>query len=244
MGDPLKIINGVFGIIYFVAWSIGFYYQIALIYRLKSGEGFSLDNQLLSNIGMIYYCVYNTYYMITVRADFESILDVVYSVQAVFLGLWILAASLYFPHGINKFNFSVGVVLAIVLMMALTYYVLGVRALGVPVSDLWFFLGITESWVCVVKYLYQIFLNYDKKSTVGYAIEGVWGDILGAVCSLLQFVINKVIDQQDINWAKVLLAIISVVFDIVLLYQHYLVYKNRQPSIAIKHMNEKLVDES
>ena len=244
MGDPLKIINGAFGIVYAIAWSIGFYYQIGLIYRLRSGEGFSLDNQLLSNIGMIYYCVYNTYYMIVVRTDFESILDVAYSIQAVILGLWIMAASLYFPHGVNRFNVSVLVVLAIISMMALTYYAYGVRILGVPISDLWFFLGITESWICVVKYLYQIFLNYDKQSTVGYAIEGVWGDVLGAACSLVQFFINKMIGQEEINWAKVLLAIISILFDSVLLYQHYIRYKDKHLSSATKALAEKMVEES
>jgi len=181
--------------------------------------------------------------MITVKTNFESILDVVYGVQAVLLGLWILAATMYFPHSINKFNSSVVVIISTVLILGLTFYYIGVLRLGVPISNLWFFLGITESWVCVVKYLYQIFLNYDKQSTIGFAVEGIWGDIVGAICSLLQFVINKIIGQQDINWAKFLLACISVIFDIVLIYQHYILYKNTNLSTAIKTVNEKLCEQ-
>jgi hypothetical protein len=48
---------------YVFIWSISFYFQLALIIKLKSAEGYSFDFQIFNLFGFTYYTVSNLHYL-------------------------------------------------------------------------------------------------------------------------------------------------------------------------------------
>lgn len=81
----------------------------------------------------------------------------------------------------------------------------------------------------------QIFLNFSRKSTRGFAIEGITLDVTGGLLSLLQLFIDAQIINHD--WSDVTgdpgklgLSFISLFFDAILLVQHYVLYGNKAVS--------------
>ena len=71
-------------------------------------------------------------------------------------------------------------------------------------------------------------MNYKRKATVGFAIEGVLLDFVGGILSLLQLFIDS---SLEVDWsgvtgnpAKFLLGNITLMFDIIFFVQHYSLY--------------------
>lgn len=77
----------------------------------------------------------------------------------------------------------------------------------------------------------QAFLNYQRKSTVGWSIHNILLDLSGGILSLAQLVLDS--SLQD-DWSgltgnpvKFFLSQIAIVFDIVFIAQHYVLYPGR-----------------
>lgn len=96
-------------------------------------------------------------------------------------------------------------------------------------SGLFTFLGLNKAIISSFKYLFQIFLNYDRKSTEGFSIMNVFLDVTGGLLSLIVVLIkyfssSSSSEFQDIKLAKFLLSIVVLVFDTVLIWQHYVTF--------------------
>jgi cystinosin len=83
--------------------------------------------------------------------------------------------------------------------------------------------------VTVVKYIPQAWVNYKRKSTVGWSIDQIMLDITGGVLSISQLVIDS--SLQD-DWSgltgnpvKLGLGNVSIFFDIIFITQHYFLYR-------------------
>lgn len=81
------------------------------------------------------------------------------------------------------------------------------------------------------KYIPQVILNYQRKSTVGWAISTILLDFVGGILSLAQLVIDSSLQN---NWSglfgnpvKLSIGNIGLFFNIVLMIQHYILYRNR-----------------
>jgi cystinosin len=85
----------------------------------------------------------------------------------------------------------------------------------------------------VFKYSPQAWLNYRRKSTIGWAIDGMTLDFIGGVLSLVQLVIDSAsqADWSGItgNPVKFGLANISLFFDVIFLVQHFVLYGPVEP---------------
>lgn len=82
----------------------------------------------------------------------------------------------------------------------------------------------------VVKYVPQVWLNYKRKSTVGFSIGGMLLDFSGGILSNLQLIIDSSLeaDWSGItgNPVKFGLANISILFDVIFIIQHYILYRH------------------
>lgn len=85
--------------------------------------------------------------------------------------------------------------------------------------------------ITVVKYVPQAWLNYKRKSTTGWDIRQILLDLTGGVLSLAQLVLDS---SFEADWSgvtgnpiKFLLGNVTVVFDVLFVYQHYVLYKSR-----------------
>ncbi|CAH1395378.1 unnamed protein product [Nezara viridula] len=75
----------------------------------------------------------------------------------------------------------------------------------------------------------QAYMNYKRKSTIGWSIGNVVLDFTGGILSMLQMIINA--DNYD-DWESIFgdptkfgLGFFSVLFDILFLVQHYILYR-------------------
>ncbi len=92
--------------------------------------------------------------------------------------------------------------------------------------------GFVKLVLTVVKYIPQAWANYQRKSTTGWSINQVLLDIIGGVLSIAQLVIDSSL-QSDWsgltgNPVKLGLGNISILFDILFMVQHYLLYKGNK----------------
>lgn len=90
-------------------------------------------------------------------------------------------------------------------------------------------MGYVKLVVTVVKYVPQAWANYRRRSTVGWSIEQVLLDFVGGVLSIAQLVIDSSLQEDwsgiSGNPVKLVLGSISIVFDVVFMVQHYVLYR-------------------
>ena len=86
--------------------------------------------------------------------------------------------------------------------------------------------------VTVVKYIPQAWANYQRKSTAGWSINQILLDVIGGVLSIAQLVIDSSLqsDWSGItgNPVKLGLGNVSIIFDIIFMVQHYILYKGNK----------------
>jgi cystinosin len=91
-------------------------------------------------------------------------------------------------------------------------------------------LGYVKLVTVVVKYVPQAFLNYKRKSTTGWSIYPMLLDFAGGVTSLLQLFIDSALQGSwegiTGNPVKFGLGNITLVFDLIFFYQHYVLYRD------------------
>jgi cystinosin len=99
-----------------------------------------------------------------------------------------------------------------------------------------------------------VYLNYKRKSTVGWSIENIVLDFMGGSLSLVQIAIDSIARGQPLfggdafNVVKFMLSIFSIVFDTIFFIQHYFCYpdkwKNdkarRKREVSAKQLEEDL----
>lgn len=91
--------------------------------------------------------------------------------------------------------------------------------------------GMIKVFLTAVKYTPQVVMNYRRQSTVGFSIVAILLDLSGAILSLVQLVLDSSM-QGDWsgavgNIAKLLLGNITVIFDLLFIFQHFVLYRQR-----------------
>lgn len=80
----------------------------------------------------------------------------------------------------------------------------------------------------VFKYVPQVIANFRRKSTIGWSITQQLLDLTGGILSLLQLIIDSALqaDWSGLtgNPVKLGLANISLIFDIIFIVQHFVLY--------------------
>ena len=83
----------------------------------------------------------------------------------------------------------------------------------------------------VTKYVPQVLLHFQRKSTIGWSIATVFSDLIGGIFSILQMV---VISYNENDWSsfngnptKFGAGLFSILFDILFILQHYVFYRQK-----------------
>jgi cystinosin len=241
--EPLDLILHILGVSYTLIWSLSFYFQAYLIIKLKSAEGYSLDFQIFNLIGFSYLIANNWKYF-NQKASFDNILDLIFAVNALLMSIVIFILSFVFPRGKNRGSFSVSLIILVVVLMTGLFYTLNEYHIKGPRDDLLIFMGLTKALMSTTKYLYQIYLNSDRKSTVGFSNANVWMDLTGGALSLAQeilkiaFMRSSSVIANNVNLAKFSLSIVVIFFDLIFFYQ----IRKYRPQAYLPVKQEPLVD--
>ena len=91
-------------------------------------------------------------------------------------------------------------------------------------------LGAIKLLVTLVKYIPQVWTNYQRQSTIGWSIYQILMDLIGGVLSIAQLIIDSSL-QSDWsgltgNPVKFGLGQISILFDVIFMVQHYILYRS------------------
>eukprot|EP01084_Bolivina_argentea_P319478 554141_1 len=250
----LTILCSILGWIYFFAWSISFYPQAIINYQRKCVVGMSFDYMGIYNFtGFLFYTIYTIATFIhkngiSNKDNPIAINDIAFAVHALLLTIICCIQILIYDRGTQKpslFAIIIGSTCWLIAIYNVLLSLFGDTNATIP----WFgsfstvsFLGYVKVFVTAIKYIPQIWMNFKDKSTTGWSILNVLLDFTGGMLSLLQQILSA---YNTNDWSfvtenipKFMLAIQCIAFDIIFIFQHYVLYGDndsvlRQPKHSV-----------
>ncbi|KFK33075.1 hypothetical protein AALP_AA6G327100 [Arabis alpina] len=260
---PLEISYEIVGWIAFASWSISFYPQLILNFRRKSVVGLNFDFVLLNLTKHSSYMIYNVclYFSPVIQkqyfdtyGDKEMIPvaanDVAFSIHAVVMTALTLFQIFIYERGPQKVSrLAAGIVVVAWSFAAICFFI------ALPTQSWLWLISIFNSIQVVmtcVKYIPQAKMNFTRKSTVGWSIGNILLDFTGGLASYMQMVIQSIDQNSWVNFygniGKTLLSLISIFFDVLFMFQHYVLYpEKKKASKSVEtgqESNEPLIDPS
>mmetsp|Transcript_13892 Transcript_13892/g.33595 ORF Transcript_13892/g.33595 Transcript_13892/m.33595 type:complete len:366 (-) Transcript_13892:1164-2261(-) len=258
-----RTMSACIGWIYFMCWSVSFYPQVISNFKRGTTQGLSPEFCGLNVLGFACYSVYNGafFWNETIHelykerhgADAEISVqsnDVAFAFHALLLSSITLFQIGYYD-GVRAMMPSKTILgILIALLCVCTFYPwLVVFNIGGGDHYNWldylYILSTVKVMISLIKYIPQVILNYQRKSTAGWSIWNIILDFTGGLLSDLQLIFDCK-DMHDFsaitgNFAKFGLGSVSIVFDIIFMLQHYVLY--RQSSEATDEREPLLSDE-
>lgn len=237
-----EVIQNVLGWISFVAWSASFYPQSFDNYNAKSVAGFSLEFAMLNPVGFYFYTVYNIQGSVDESIGLTGTIyanDLVFAVHAFMLSSVQLTQIFMYDRGKqDKVNRWIVALLIFEFVTVTTIFIIEVVDPSL-INQNWATIrmcGYCKALITLVKYMPQVFLNWQRKSTVGWSLANVLLDFTGGFFSFCQQGLDnwnqnkKFVDfggSDGFNIVKFLLSVIAMIFDIIFMFQHYVLYRDK-----------------
>ncbi|GAX16130.1 cystinosin [Fistulifera solaris] len=240
-----RIISSMIGYTCFVAWGVSFYPQVINNLKRRTTLGLSADFCGLNVLGFACYAIYNLslFYSAEVQKEYREqhdgapitvqSNDVAFAMHSFVLASITFLQIVYFD-GLRSQQQPSRIILyfiAVVSVLAVAYPLLQLVGMkfGTWLQYL-YMLSFVKILVTLTKYIPQVILNLRRKSTIGFSIWQILLDLNGGVLNDLQLVLDSM-DMKDWagitgNPAKLCLGIISIIFDIIFIVQHYWLYRN------------------
>ncbi|KAL5118349.1 hypothetical protein ACEQ8H_003698 [Pleosporales sp. CAS-2024a] len=261
-------ISRLLGWAYFLCWSGSFYPQPIQNYMRKSTVGLAIDFPTLNVLGFWCYTISTASFLYspTIRSQYAvrhpeapqttvRFNDFLFAAHGAIM--CVIIYSQFFPQ---IWGFKIGrtqrasravrvIVWGLVMgVLVVTFMARFMGRHGGDDASTWawidviYALGYVKLATVFIKYIPQAWVNYKRKSTVGWSIYPILLDFSGGWLSLAQLVMDSVLqdDWTGItgNPVKFGLSNITIVFDIIFLIQHYVLYRN-----AHKQSDDDDVDE-
>nr|CAD7407029.1 unnamed protein product [Timema cristinae] len=103
--------------------------------------------------------------------------------------------------------------------------------------DFLYYCSYVKLAITLIKYVPQGWMNYQRKSTLGWSIGNIFLDFTGGMLSMLQMILNA---YNYNDWDSIFgdptkfgLGLFSVVFDIFFMVQHYILYRHSSKEIDL-----------
>lgn len=229
--------------------------------RLQSVEGISKDFLYLNLIGYLCYttsmCMF--YFNPFIREEFYTthkyyplvkVNDLAYTVHGLICVLIVFYQVNYstsFKKGKHQHVSSPVKYLIIAIICFCGWTIGNVLFLGehssytlLEVAQL---LGYLKVFMSLTKYIPQLIHNHRRKSTKGWAINSTILDVVGGVSSLSQLYLDAYLGNPDTgklmiwkgvwdgNRSKMLLSLVTMIFDFFFLFQHYVLFANKKRNV-------------
>lgn len=252
--SALIIINAVIGWIYFVAWSVSFYPQVYENWKRKSVVGLNFDFLAYNITGFIAYGFFNVglYWVPSVEQEYldnhprginpVQLNDVIFTLHAVFVTLLTIFQCFIYERGgqrVSKISMILvcGAWLFIIVALVITLFKV------ITWLNYLYYFSYVKLGVTLIKYIPQALMNYRRKSTVGWSIGNVLLDFTGGSFSLLQMFL---LAYNSDDWGSLFgdptkfgLGAFSILFDILFMVQHYVLYRGKLPFYETLQEEEK-----
>lgn len=235
----LEVLYQVLGWIAFASWSFSFYPQVILNYKRKSVVGLNFDflvlnltkhtSYLIYNAGLFFSPVIQMQYhqkygqdeMIPVAAN-----DVAFSIHAVLLTAFTLYQVLIYERGSQRISMTARAISAVAWLS-----VLGCLIFAWTKQEWLWLINIFNTIQVImtaIKYIPQAFMNFGRKSTVGWSIGNILLDLTGGLFNFAQMAVQSIDQDTWVNFygniGKTLLSLEVIFFDLLFIFQHYVLY--------------------
>ncbi|XP_051894007.1 cystinosin-like [Pristis pectinata] len=244
----LKVVNVIIGWIYFLAWSISFYPQVLENWRRKSVIGLNFDFLALNLTGHLAYGVFNVglFWIPCVKKQFlqcnpdgvnpvESN-DVFFSLHAIFLTLITIFQCCIYERGSQRVSKTASGFLVAAWLPAMVFVVLALSG-QITWLQLVYYFSYIKLGIVLIKYIPQAYMNYQRKSTIGWCIWNTLLDLTGGIFSLLQMFLQS---YNNDEWMLIFgdptkfgLGLVSILFDVIFMVQHYYLYKKPKVNMSL-----------
>ncbi|EAU37485.1 conserved hypothetical protein [Aspergillus terreus NIH2624] len=237
-------------------WSASFYPQPISNYRRRSTTGLAIDFPTINVLGFVCYTAYTSAFLWSpvIRSQYAArhpvspeptvrFNDFAFAIHAVVLSAIVYSQFWPFIWGFKVSRFQrvskpvAGLFWGSILAVAVVSWIVLAKSPNNgydPFTWAWidviYALSYVKLVITVVKYVPQAWVNYKRKSTVGWSIVQILFDLSGGILSLIQLVVDSSM-QQDWsgimgNPVKFLLSNVTIVFDLVFVIQHYILYRD------------------
>ena len=242
-----RILSSIIGYTYFCAWSISFYPQVILNYKRKSTAGLSSDFSVLNVAGFGCYATYTLcmYWSPAIQKQYKDRYgddaeitvqsnDVAFALHALVLCV-VQLTQIWWYGGFHAQPLSMPVKLGLasLLVVCVVYASLVLEHVHTLVwLDYLYMLSFVKVVISLVKYIPQVILNYNRRSTAGWNIWNIILDFTGGTLSVAQQIADSA-DLHDFsgitgNLAKFFLGFVSMFFDVIFFVQHYVLYPDAE----------------
>lgn len=241
--DWINVVSSIFGWIYFASWTLSFYPQMWINFRRKSVVGLSFDFLALNVIGFSCYTAFNAalFWATVPRAEYRTWHpysqiqvepnDVAFGFHAVFITLVTIGQCFIYERAGQTVSWPSWVFIAGASLGAIVQAI--VCATGHEQwLNLLYYLSYVKLAVSCIKYFPQMYKNFRLKSTAGWSIGNVLLDLNGGALSLAQMFMQA---WNLDDWASVFynptkfgMGALSIVFDLIFIVQHYILYSPRR----------------
>ncbi|XP_074036350.1 cystinosin isoform X2 [Leptinotarsa decemlineata] len=239
--DWLIPFSVVIGWIYFVAWSISFYPQIYINWKRKSVVGLNFDFIILNIVGFTLYGIFNLglFFIPEIQNEYSDrhprgmnpvkVNDIVFAVHAAIATLITIVQCFIYEREEQRVSTTARTILGIFGgFLTISIILAGVKV--IHWLDYLYYCSYVKLTITLIKYIPQAYMNYKRKSTVGWSIGNIFLDFTGGALSMLQMIVDAY--NYD-DWVSIFgdptkfgLGLFSVVFDIFFIVQHYILYRH------------------
>ncbi|OCK81582.1 lysosomal cystine transporter [Lepidopterella palustris CBS 459.81] len=250
-----RAISRVLGWIYFLCWSLSFYPQPVLNWRRRSTQGLAIDFPTSNVLGFVAYAISTGVFLYSpaIRSQYAyrhpaspeptvRFNDFLFAAHGAILciitysqfwtqiwGFKVSARQKASRAILGVFWGSVCGVIAVILTVRIKGNDGGYDPSGWAWIDVVYAISYIKLIVTVVKYMPQVYVNYKRKSTVGWSIGQILLDFVGGILSIAQLFIDCSLqaDWSGLtgNPVKLGLGNVSIIFDIIFMTQHYILYR-------------------
>ncbi|KAI5789271.1 L-cystine transporter [Pyronema domesticum] len=243
----LHALSRLLGWSYFLCWGISFYPQLIHNYQRKSVTGLAVDYFTINVFGFACYTVSCLLFLFSplVREEYarrhpnapEPTVrgnDLAFAAHALLISIATLCQFYFFNYTRNASQRLSGPMAAIILGSLATIAISCTLVNGANWTwlDVVYTLTSLKLLVSLIKYVPQAYLNYQRKSTIGWSIENILLDLSGGILSLAQLILDSSMqgDWSGIlgNPVKFFLGQISIGFDLIFVVQHYVLYRRKR----------------
>ena len=231
------------GWIYFVAWSVSYYPQIYENWHRKSVVGYCFDLLGLESIDMTLYSVYNIglYAFPFIQEEYKKkhhtdvipveVNDVIFGFHSVICCAILIVQCIRYEKGGQRVSIPCRFLMGAIGLFVVSSMI-SAAAGALEWVDLLSYLSYVKI-VTTTKYIPQAYMNHKRKSTQGFSIGLVLMDLAGGIFSICQMIVISC-DTHDWssftgNPTKFALGVLTIVFDLVLMFQHYVQFRHSTP---------------
>lgn len=147
----------------------------------------------------------------------------------------------FFERGKQRVSYTARLIgISLILFLSITTIVSLTKHLST--LTLLYFYSYVKLIITIIKYVPQAWMNYKRQSTEGWSIGNILLDLTGGLLSVLQMFFLA-INYDD--WSSIFgsptkfgLGLFSILFDLLFIIQHYILYRSNPTVVNESHNDE------